>query len=39
MNDGIRWFSKDLTDVIHGIVPGRVYVVLSPTGTGKTLFS
>lgn len=35
--DGLPWFSRDLTDLVHPLIPGRVYVVLAPTGTGKTL--
>lgn len=34
----LPWFSNDLTDLVHPMVAGRVYVVLAPTGTGKTLF-
>lgn len=34
----ISWFSRDLDELVHPLVPGRVYVVLAPTGTGKTLF-
>jgi replicative DNA helicase len=34
----LPWFSRDLESLIHPLVPGRVVVVLAPTGTGKTLF-
>lgn len=36
--NGVPWFSQDLTTLVHPMVAGRVYVVLAPTGTGKTLF-
>ncbi len=35
---GLPWFSADLTNLVQPLVPGRVYVVLAPTGTGKTVF-
>lgn len=35
---GLPWFSRDLTTLLHPIVPGRVYTSISPTGGGKTLF-
>lgn len=39
MTPSLNWFSRDLTDLVHPLVPGRLYVVLAPTGTGKTLVS
>jgi hypothetical protein len=36
---GLGWFSRDLTKLVGDLVPGRVYVVIAPTGTGKTTFT
>jgi hypothetical protein len=33
----LPWFSRDMDNLVHPLVGGRLYTVLAPTGTGKTL--